>query len=70
MDQNGHRGGGSVHPDTPTLTRHLLGTLSNRTDVNGPELFRYDLLCFKFFDKLVNVVCPHLSMSLVLQRMP
>jgi hypothetical protein len=29
-----------VHPDTPTLTRHLLATLSSRSDVNGGELFR------------------------------
>jgi hypothetical protein len=31
-----------VHPDTPTLTRHLLATLSSRSDVNGGELFRCD----------------------------
>ena len=24
--------------DTPTLTRHLLATLMNRTDIEGPEL--------------------------------
>jgi hypothetical protein len=30
----------SVHPETPTLTRHLLASLSSRQDVNGGELFR------------------------------
>jgi len=33
-------GSSPVHPDTPTLTRHLLATLANRKDVNGGELFR------------------------------
>ena len=26
------------NPDTPTLTRHLLATLMNRTDIEGAEL--------------------------------